>query len=173
MFALQIECNANFVLCTLFSFSQILSLLFSAYSSTFFVFHWTTLRSLLTWIIHEFVVFFVVVADGIATWMIICLQRYPVNWQNRQIYRNCKLREIVFRHIFMFFSSISGTCTYPLHYSVLIYMRFHLRFLSGNRINTILKDDLPKNLITLELRGNPLGDIKFDALQSMPRLRKL
>lgn len=47
------------------------------------------------------------------------------------------------------------------------------RFLSGNRINTILKDDLPKNLITLELRGNPLGDIKFDALQSMPRLRKL
>lgn len=47
------------------------------------------------------------------------------------------------------------------------------RFLSGNRINTILKDDLPKNLITLELRGNPLGDIKFDAIQSMPRLRKL
>lgn len=47
------------------------------------------------------------------------------------------------------------------------------RFLSGNRINTILNDDLPKNLITLELRGNPLGDIKFDALQSMPRLRKL
>lgn len=47
------------------------------------------------------------------------------------------------------------------------------RFLSGNRINTILNDDLPKNLITLELRGNPLGDIQFDALQSMPRLRKL
>ncbi|XP_055306018.1 follicle-stimulating hormone receptor-like isoform X2 [Sitodiplosis mosellana] len=46
-------------------------------------------------------------------------------------------------------------------------------FLSGNRINTILKDDLPRNLITLELRGNPLGDVKFDAFQSMPRLRKL
>ncbi|XP_031630816.1 leucine-rich repeat-containing G-protein coupled receptor 5-like [Contarinia nasturtii] len=46
-------------------------------------------------------------------------------------------------------------------------------FLSGNRINTIQKDDLPKNLITLELRGNPLGDIKFDAFQSMPKLRKL
>lgn len=47
------------------------------------------------------------------------------------------------------------------------------RFLSGNRINTILNDDLPKNLITLELRGNPLGDIQFDALQRMPKLRKL
>lgn len=47
------------------------------------------------------------------------------------------------------------------------------RFLSGNRINSIAKDDLPKNLIILELRGNPLGEIKFGALHSMPRLRKL
>ncbi|XP_031634672.1 leucine-rich repeat-containing G-protein coupled receptor 5-like isoform X2 [Contarinia nasturtii] len=46
-------------------------------------------------------------------------------------------------------------------------------FLSGNRINTIHKDELPANLIILELRGNPLGDIQFDALHSMPRLRKL
>lgn len=59
---------------------------------------------------------------------------------------------------------------FSFHYTYPIFMS---RFLSGNRINTILNDDLPKNLITLELRGNPLGDIQFDALQSMPRLRKL
>lgn len=51
--------------------------------------------------------------------------------------------------------------------------RCRYRFLSGNKISTVTKDDLPKNLVTLELRGNPLGDVKYDALQNMPRLRKL
>lgn len=105
----------------------------------------------------------------IVIWMTICSQQYLVNWENRQIYKNCMYFVIVFivKHLLF------------IHALPIIFLFLYscpakmCRFLSGNRINTILNDDLPKNLITLELRGNPLGDIKFDALQSMPRLRKL
>ncbi|XP_037910640.1 leucine-rich repeat-containing G-protein coupled receptor 5 isoform X3 [Hermetia illucens] len=46
---------------------------------------------------------------------------------------------------------------------------------SNNRIKTISYSDLPRNLVSLELRGNPLaaGGIKQDALMNMTRLRKL
>lgn len=47
------------------------------------------------------------------------------------------------------------------------------RFLSGNKIRWISKDDLPKSITTLELKANPLVGIKSGALQNMPRLRKL
>lgn len=105
----------------------------------------------------------------IVIWMTICSQRYQVNWENRQIYKNCMYFVIVFiaKHL-LFIHALS--ILFLSLYSCPVKM---CRFLSGNRINTILNDDLPKNLITLELRGNPLGDIKFDALQNMPRLRKL
>lgn len=49
---------------------------------------------------------------------------------------------------------------------------FH-RYLSGNKIKQISKDDLPRSLITLELRGNPLSELETGALQNMPRLKKL
>lgn len=109
--------------------------------------------------------------DDIVTWTTIRSQLYQVNWENYQIYKNCTLFGITFRqtsavHLYAFFDFDFAI---SLH---LFYVNL-CRYLSGNRINTILKDDLPKNLITLELRGNPLADIKFDALQSMPRLRKL
>lgn len=102
----------------------------------FFVFHCTTLHSSLTWIIHDFVV-----ADAIATWMIICLQRYPVNWQNRQIYRNCKLREIIFRHIFMYYSSICylhlPTTLFCSQLFCLFCIRFHQVFIGkSNKYHT-------------------------------------
>lgn len=141
MFALQIEYNANFVLCTLFSFSQTLfcSLLIllsffciSLYNSTFFA-DMNNTR------IHFFSV--VVIADAIATWMIICLQRYPVNWQNRQIYRNCKLREIIFRHIFMYYSSICylhlPTTLFCSQLFCLFCIRFHQVFIGkSNKYHT-------------------------------------
>uniref|UniRef100_A0A182J9B6 G-protein coupled receptors family 1 profile domain-containing protein n=1 Tax=Anopheles atroparvus TaxID=41427 RepID=A0A182J9B6_ANOAO len=44
---------------------------------------------------------------------------------------------------------------------------------SGNRIRWISKGDFPKNLVSLELKSNPLVGIKPGALQNMPRLRKL
>ncbi|XP_053694769.1 leucine-rich repeat-containing G-protein coupled receptor 5 [Sabethes cyaneus] len=44
---------------------------------------------------------------------------------------------------------------------------------SGNRIRWISKDVFPKNLVTLELKSNPLVGIKPGALQNMSRLRKL
>ncbi|XP_058121217.1 follicle-stimulating hormone receptor [Anopheles ziemanni] len=44
---------------------------------------------------------------------------------------------------------------------------------SGNRIRWISKGDFPKNLVSLELKSNPLAGIKPGALQNMPRLRKL
>lgn len=56
---------------------------------------------LLTWIIQlDFL--FVDAHTLSATWMIICLQRYRVNWQNRQIYRNCKLHDkSIFCHAYI------------------------------------------------------------------------
>uniref|UniRef100_A0A182MV53 G-protein coupled receptors family 1 profile domain-containing protein n=1 Tax=Anopheles culicifacies TaxID=139723 RepID=A0A182MV53_9DIPT len=44
---------------------------------------------------------------------------------------------------------------------------------SNNRIRWISKGDFPKNLVTLDLKSNPLAGIKPGALQNMPRLRKL
>lgn len=46
-------------------------------------------------------------------------------------------------------------------------------YLSGNRIRTIARDDLPRNLLTLELKANPLVGVKAGAMQNMPRLQKL
>ncbi|XP_063702564.1 leucine-rich repeat-containing G-protein coupled receptor 5A [Culicoides brevitarsis] len=45
--------------------------------------------------------------------------------------------------------------------------------LNNNRIRQILKDDLPKNLIIFEMRGNPITYIEDTALQDMSKLRKL
>lgn len=94
--------------------------------------------------------------------MTICLHLCRVNWENRQIYKNCKY--CLMKH------------ARPSTRTVFTNAFLELcpgRFLSGNRISTIHTDDLPKNLITLELRGNPLGNIKFEAFQNMSRLRKL
>ncbi|XP_049278057.1 follicle-stimulating hormone receptor [Anopheles funestus] len=44
---------------------------------------------------------------------------------------------------------------------------------SNNRIRWISKGDFPKNLVSLDLKSNPLAGIKPGALQNMPRLRKL
>lgn len=46
-------------------------------------------------------------------------------------------------------------------------------YLSGNKIKWISKDDLPRNILTLELKANPLVGVKAGAMQNMPRLRKL
>lgn len=37
----------------------------------------------------------------------------------------------------------------------------------------IAKNDLPRHIVTLELKGNPLVGVKSGALQNMPRLKKL
>uniref|UniRef100_A0A182UWJ9 G-protein coupled receptors family 1 profile domain-containing protein n=1 Tax=Anopheles merus TaxID=30066 RepID=A0A182UWJ9_ANOME len=44
---------------------------------------------------------------------------------------------------------------------------------SNNRIRWVSKGDFPKNLVSLDLKSNPLAGIKPGALQNMPRLRKL
>lgn len=44
---------------------------------------------------------------------------------------------------------------------------------SGNRIKSISKGELPKSLTVLELRTNPLSEIKAEAMHNMTRLRKL
>lgn len=50
---------------------------------------------------------------------------------------------------------------------------FTYRSLANNRISTVSKGELPKNLVSLELKANPLDNIKDGAIQNMPRLRKL
>lgn len=68
--------------------------------------------------------------DNEVIWMTICLQRYRVNWENHQIYKNCEYFEIVFsqkkiRQTSVIHSCVFWFCLYFFNFALWICVDFY------------------------------------------------
>lgn len=72
-----------------------------------------------------------------------------------------------FHYIFFYLSSVQ------LISRKIIILSLYRSMLSNNKIMSVSHGSLPSNLVTLELRANPLRTVHESAIRNLKRLKKL